>query len=134
MLAEWRILYQGCSDTPIVTATVRLRGDLDIAVRSLLTEHLSPLAARRLDGLEYDLTAVTYMDAAAAGILIQLGRSALPPGKQPVIVGASAQIRRLLRLSGLDADCVLSAKRYARRASEVSEHAAAAVIAPRPSA
>jgi anti-anti-sigma factor len=114
-----------------VTATVRLRGDLDIAVRSLLTEHLGPLAARRLDRLEFDLAAVTYMDAAAASILIEVARSALPIGEQPVIVGASPQIRRLLLLSGLDSDCVLSAKRSGRRAREVSLPVAGAAIGSR---
>lgn len=117
MLAEWRIIYHGCEGAPTVTAAVRLRGDLDIAVRSLLTEHLGPLAVRRLDRLELDLSAVTYMDAAAAGILIGVARSTLPRGEQPVITGASPLVRRLLLLSGLEADMVPCAKRSGQHAS-----------------
>lgn len=130
MLAEWRIIYHGCEDTPTVTAAVRLRGDLDIAVRSLLTEHLGPLAVRRLDRLELDVTAVTYMDAAAAGILIGVARSALPPGEHPVIIGASPLVRRLLLLSGLEADLMLCAKRSGPHASEVGAPQLAAVQQP----
>ena len=121
MLAEWRIVYHGSTGVPAVTAAVTLRGDLDIAVRSLLTEHLAPLAARRLDRLEFDLAAVTYMDCAAASALIDVGRAAMPPGRQLVIRGASRSVSRLLVLSGLDEGCLLLPGRSRRRAGQLRE-------------
>jgi anti-anti-sigma factor len=109
MLAEWRIVEDRAACPPALTAVVRLRGGLDISVRPLLTELLGTLAARRIDRLELDLHAVSYLDCAAAGLLVELARVMLPPGSQPVILVASPPMRRLLVLSGLDEKCLLQA-------------------------
>lgn len=107
MLAEWRIVEDRNARPETLTVVVRLRGHLDISVRPLLTALLGTLAARRFDRLELDLRAVSYMDCAAASLLVGLARAMLPPGGQPVILVDSQPVRRLLVLSGMDEDCLL---------------------------
>lgn len=82
--------------------------------------------------LELDLAAVSYMDCAAASILIDVGRVALPPGRQPVIRGASPSVSRLLVLSELDEDCLRLPGRSGRRACQLSEAGGSASYPPDP--
>lgn len=89
------------------TAVVRLHGELDLAVRSALWEHLAEVAEKKPDALVIDLAAVTFLDCGTAVMLIQMGQL-LASGKKPVLRYVRPQVRRLLELTGLDSQCELA--------------------------
>jgi len=60
VLAEWRIVrFAERSGPSKTTATVRLSGELDVAARAVLREHLAPLATKQVDRLVVDVTGVS---------------------------------------------------------------------------
>jgi anti-sigma B factor antagonist len=89
------------------TAVVRLRGDLDASMTSALSEQLAALEDKKPDLLIFDMTAVGFLDCAAAGVMFRAARSILPGGK-PVICSPSPRVRTLIELTGLDTQCELA--------------------------
>ena len=55
-------------------------------------------------GIAFDLAGVSFMDCAAARLIVDTGRR-LPGGGRTVIRSATPAVRRLLALTGLDASC-----------------------------
>jgi anti-anti-sigma factor len=86
------------------TATVALGGELDAAALPLVSRQLAQVMAARPDRLVLDLTRLSFLDCAAARVIIGLG-SSLPEGRCPVIVCASPLVRRVLEVTGLAARC-----------------------------
>jgi anti-anti-sigma factor len=86
------------------TATVVISGELDVVTASLLGEHLAPLLDNKPRRLVFDLDQVGFIDCAAARLIVGTGRY-LPAGRRPVIQRPSPAVRRVLRLTGLDAHC-----------------------------
>ena len=63
--------------------------------------------AQRPQRLVFDLTRVTFMDCAAARLIAGTDRW-LPDGQRPVLRHPSAEVRRVLELTGLDTRCELA--------------------------
>lgn len=79
---------------------VTLGGDLDVTILETLAELLAGLADRQPTGLRIDMSKVSFLDCACAGLLIGTARL-LPPGEYPVLVSVQPMVRRLLELLGL---------------------------------
>ena len=94
------------ADIKLGTATVVVRGELDLVTASFLGQHLAPILAVKPQCLVFDLGRVSFIDCAAARLIAGTDRS-LPAGRRPVIRPSSAAVRRILRLTGLDARCEL---------------------------
>ena len=108
MTAEWFMVRTAfVSASQEETAVIRLRGELDVTVRITLAELLEPLSDMRLDRLVIDLNQVDFLDCGTAAVLFEAARKALPPGEMPVVRAQRPLVRRLLRLTGLDSQCVL---------------------------
>ncbi len=86
------------------TARVIISGELDVVIAPLLAERLAQVIAAKPQRLVFDLAGVEFIDCAAAGLIVGLGRH-LPEGQRPIIRPASQAVRRLLELTGLDNCC-----------------------------
>lgn len=86
------------------TATVIIFGELDLVTASFLGEHLAAILDKKPRRLVFHLDQVGFIDCAAARRIVGTGRS-LPPGQRPVIRYPSPAVRRVLKLTGLDAQC-----------------------------
>jgi anti-sigma B factor antagonist len=86
------------------TVTVALSGELDLVTSSFLGQHLARLLGKRPQRLVFDMAQIDFIDCATARLIVTTGRS-LPGGQRPVIRSPSAAVRRILKLTGLDAHC-----------------------------
>jgi anti-sigma B factor antagonist len=86
------------------TVTVVIGGDLDLVTAPLLSRHLAPALDDGPQRLVFDMAGVEFIDCAALR-LIASTRRCLPAGRQPVIRHPNAAVRRMLRLTGLAANC-----------------------------
>lgn len=117
MLAEWRLVrFAERSGPSTTTATLCLSGELGIATRTVLSEHLAPLGAKRVDRLVVDVAGVRIMDCATAELILQVSRTALPSGVKPVIRNPRPIVRRLLEVSDLADQFTVECSRHAKRA------------------
>ena len=108
MTAEWFMARTAfVSPSQEKTAVIRLRGELDVTVCVTLAELLAPLADIGLDRLVIDLSQVDFLDCGTAAVIFEAARKVLPPGELPVVRAQRPLVRRLLRLTGLDSQCVL---------------------------
>lgn len=82
------------------TATVLLRGDLDMATMPLLARRLAQLLADHPERLVLDMAGVTFIDCASARLIAGAGRH-LPGGVRPAVRSPSLVARRVLELTGL---------------------------------
>ena len=80
------------------TAEVVLCGEFDTVTAPGLAEQLGPVLDERPAALVFDMRAVTFIDCAAARVLVQAGRL-LPEGVKPVIRSPTPMVRRLLQAS-----------------------------------
>jgi anti-sigma B factor antagonist len=87
------------------TATVVIRGELDIATTPLLAERLAEVLDRGPQRLVFDMTQVTFVDCAAIRLVVGAGQ-ALPRGRRSVI-RPSAAVLRILDITGMDIYCEL---------------------------
>jgi anti-anti-sigma factor len=86
------------------TATVVIRGELDLTTTPLLCRHLARIRDVGSRRLVFDMSGVDFIDCAAARLIASTGRF-LPEGCRPVIRCPSPVVRRLLELTGLAAHC-----------------------------
>lgn len=86
------------------TATVVIRGELDMVTMPRLARRLALVLADGPQRLVLDLADVTYIDCASARLITGTGRH-LPAGVRPAIRLPSMVVRRVLALTGL-ADCL----------------------------
>jgi anti-anti-sigma factor len=82
------------------TATVVLRGELDLAALPVLAGRLAQVLAGRPDRLVLDMSGVAFIDCASARLLAGAGRH-LPGGVRPAVRSPSPVARRVLELTGL---------------------------------
>jgi anti-anti-sigma factor len=92
------------SQTGDGTATIVIRGELDLVVTPLLCEHLAQILRAKPQRLILDLSRTQFIDCGSARIIADAGRL-LPPGQRPVIRRPTPGVRRVFRLTGLDARC-----------------------------
>ena len=84
------------------SSTVVVDGELDLAFADALR---ATLAAEQRGGrrrVRIDMSAVTFVDATALGVLANAHHQFRARGGAVVLTGAGPQIRRLLRITGLD--------------------------------
>ena len=86
------------------TATLILRGDLDLASRPLLARRLAQVLAGKPQRLVFDLARVGVVDCGTARLIAGCSRD-LPGHARPVIRSPAPLVRRMLELTGLDARC-----------------------------
>jgi anti-anti-sigma factor len=92
------------ADSTLGTATVIISGELDLVTASLLSQRLAPIFAERPQHLVFHLGGVSFIDCAAARLIVGTGRS-LPAGRRLVIRPPSVAVRRILKLTELDTHC-----------------------------
>ena len=86
------------------TTTVFISGELDLATMPFVSEQLALVHQTRPERLVLDLTRTGFLDCGSARMIVATGRS-LPAGRRPVIRRPSPAVRRILELTGLDAQC-----------------------------
>lgn len=88
------------------TAVVTLTGELDLHVVREINDALTgALATHR--HVACDTTSVTFADSSILGTFVMVARAAEQAGGTFRLVGAQPNLRRLLRLTGLDQILVL---------------------------
>jgi anti-anti-sigma factor len=88
------------------TVAVTITGDLDAVTVPVLRRHLAWALEQRPRTLVLDLAEVPFLDCAAANAIMEAGR-ALPAHRCLVLRRPCAIARRLLALTGLDAECAI---------------------------
>jgi anti-anti-sigma factor len=86
------------------TTTVFISGELDLVTMPFLSEHLALILKAQPGRLVLDMARTDFLDCGSARMIIATGRS-LPAGRRPVIRRPSPGVRRILELTGLDANC-----------------------------
>ena len=86
------------------TATVTIAGELDLVTRSVLAERLSLVVWSRPRLLILDMSEADFLDCGSARLIATAGRF-LPDGGRLVIRSPSRVVRRVLGLTGFDAEC-----------------------------
>jgi anti-sigma B factor antagonist len=87
--------------------TVTIHGELDLATAPVLSGRLEQAVARHCPrSLAFDLADVGFLDCAAAHVLIEATR-ALPGSPPPVLRHPVFAVRRVLSVTGLDAQCII---------------------------
>jgi anti-anti-sigma factor len=86
------------------TTTVVITGELDLTTRPALAERLSPILLARPRWLVLDMAGTCFMDCGSARLIVSAAQF-LPEGRRPIIRHPSRAVRRVLELTGLDAEC-----------------------------
>jgi anti-anti-sigma factor len=89
-------------DVSLDTATVLISGELDLVSMPVLAARLSVVLRQRPRRLVLDMAGTTFMDCGCARLLASAGR--FLPDYRPVIRHPGPAIRRVLELTGLDAE------------------------------
>jgi anti-anti-sigma factor len=84
--------------------TIVVEGELDLATMPVLTELLALVSREKPAQLVFDLAGTYFMDCGSARLIVGAG-CWLPDGQRPIIRRPGAAVRRILELTGLDADC-----------------------------
>jgi anti-anti-sigma factor len=90
------------TETKPGAAVITMVGELDLAGVTPLRELSTALVAEGRARLVIDLTQVSFADSAGLGALIGAHRRAEAEGGGVSIVGATPQVRRVLKLTQLD--------------------------------
>lgn len=91
------MIHHDCASS---TATITLLGELDIATRHLVSEHVRLALALRPRQIRLDLSQVTFLDSTGLGSIIAARTVAGRSGVHLGISAMSFQVRRLLELTG----------------------------------
>jgi anti-sigma B factor antagonist len=83
---------------------VVITGELDITSRPELAERLSAVLRAKPRRLVLEMSGTSFMDCGSARLIASVARF-LPDGRRVIIRRPSAVVRRVLGLTGLDADC-----------------------------
>jgi anti-anti-sigma factor len=84
--------------------TVTIGGELDLVTMPVLSEYLSRALEITPGRLVLDLTRTEFLDCGSARLIAATGRS-LPPGQRLVLRRPAPGVRRVIELTGLDANC-----------------------------
>ena len=86
---------------------VRIRGECDIATTPGLRESLLGTLATQSARVVLDLSELDFLDCAGAAVLMATARRATLLGRALALAAPTAQVARLLRLTGLDQHLVI---------------------------
>ncbi len=81
---------------------VTLTGEVDIYTAPRLKEHMLELFAAGVHDMVVDLSAVTFIDSTALGVLIGGVRRVSDHGGTMALVVATRPVERILKVTGLD--------------------------------
>jgi anti-anti-sigma factor len=82
--------------------TVSLSGELDMSAASDVTQALDREIRRSgTEAVRVDLSAVTFLDSSAIGVLVTAQRSAHAAARQFTVTGAHGHVRRVLDVTGV---------------------------------
>ncbi|MBB4662282.1 STAS domain-containing protein [Conexibacter arvalis] len=84
-------------------AVVRVTGELDLATVGILEQTVQDLLASGCPGVVLDLRELAFIDSTGLRMLLRLDDLASDCGRRFGIVEGTGPVRRLLRLTGLDA-------------------------------
>ena len=84
--------------------TIVITGELDLGTMPFLAAQLARAVRDRPDRLVFDLAGTHFMDCGSARLTAGAGHW-LPGGGRPVIRRPGPRVRRILELTGLDAQC-----------------------------
>ena len=84
--------------------TIFIRGELDLVTMPFLAEQLTLVARDKPGRLLFDLAGTSFLDCGSARLIVGAGEW-LPEGRRPVIRRPAPAVRRILKLTGLDACC-----------------------------
>jgi anti-sigma B factor antagonist len=85
------------------TCLVRLLGELDLASAGALQEHLLRIVESDIETLVIDLDGLDFIDSTGLHVLLVVTQRARRDRDQLRIIEPSGQVRRVLRLTELDA-------------------------------
>jgi len=80
---------------------VRLIGEIDLAVKDELIDHVRDAAADAAL-IEVDCSEVTFIDSSGLGALVLLNKEAQSSQKRLTLVDLSDAMRRLIQITGLE--------------------------------
>jgi anti-sigma B factor antagonist len=86
------------------TATVMITGELDLTTRPVLAKRLSLVLRTKPRRLVLDMAGAGFLDCGTARLIASAGRL-LPDGSRLIIRHPSPSVRRVLELTGFDAEC-----------------------------
>lgn len=109
MLSELPFTMSASLNDGILVIT--LAGELDITIRATLAGRLSEALDQQSAQLAYDLTKVPYIDAGTLCLLMRAARRTL---RKPVLVCPGPIVSRLLQVTGLDTECIVTHDHAAR--------------------
>jgi anti-anti-sigma factor len=89
--------------SPALT-TVVITSELDLTTRPALAERLSLMMRTRPRRLVLDMAGTCFMDCGSARLIVSAAQF-LPEGRRLIIRHPSRAVRRVLELTGLDAEC-----------------------------
>jgi anti-sigma B factor antagonist len=84
--------------------TVFISGELDLVTTPILAEQLARVARSEPERLVLDMAGTGFMDCGSARVIATAARSR-PAGRRLVIRSPRPGVRRVLELTGVDADC-----------------------------
>lgn len=83
------------------SATVTLRGDLDLATAPIVDERLGELVERGQIHIVVDLGEVTFCDSMGINILVRAKRRCEQHGGSFSVSRVSGEVKQILRIAGL---------------------------------
>ena len=83
-------------------ATVRVRGELDIATADQAYAYLRDVVDSQDGPVLMNLSELSFCDAAGLGVLARIARHAKQAGRQLKLSSARPSLLKLMRLTGLD--------------------------------
>jgi anti-sigma B factor antagonist len=91
--------YSADGGDPIV---VTMWGEVDLYSAPKLADAIGELIRRGHQEVTLDLSAVEFMDSTGVRVLVDVFEALRDAGGQPLLQAASAPVRRVLALTGLD--------------------------------
>jgi anti-anti-sigma factor len=86
--------------------TIVIRGELDLVTLPVLAGQLAPVCRDKPERLVFDLAGTSFMDCGSARLIAGSG-SWLRGSRRPVLRHPGPEVRRILELTGLDANCYI---------------------------
>ncbi|HEX9505307.1 MAG TPA: STAS domain-containing protein [Acidimicrobiia bacterium] len=84
------------------SATVVIRGEIDVATSPRLRSTITALLAEGVAGLTIDFSGVSFIDSSGLGVLVgALKRVRETPGGSLQVVGATDFVRKIFEITGL---------------------------------
>jgi len=96
---QLELAYQVTADG---NATVRVRGELDIATADQAYAYLRDIVDQQEGSVAINLADLTFCDAAGLGVLARVARHARRNGRSLSLTQARPALLRIMRITGMD--------------------------------